>query len=437
MKASTRSYPEMLAKLDGLGRFGMKLTLDRIEAILEMLGRPERRLRAVHVAGTNGKGSTVAMLDAILRAAGFRTGRYTSPHLVDYRERVALDGRPAPPEKLAAAFPRVWTAVERVKEGPAGHPTQFEVGTALAFLVLAEAGIDLAVIEVGLGGRYDTTNVLDPLAAVLTHVALDHTDRLGPDLPSIAAEKAGIIKPGRPVAIAPQEPEALRVILAEAARRRAPVRLVGRDLACELLRAGEEGTYCRLRGARDYGEVRVNLLGAHQAQNAAVAVAAVEALVEQGADIPMDAVQQGLAAVTWPGRLEVVRRTPRVVLDGAHNPDGLTALAAALRGVFRRDKVDFLVGITGDRPVAEMAGLLAPLARRVTVTAVNGGRAPGVDPGRIAAAFAGMEIPVETEPDPAAALDRALAGMPADGLLCVCGSLHLVGTIRGILQPEE
>lgn len=431
------TYQEMLAKLDGLGRFGMKLTLDRIEAILDLLGHPERRLRAVHVAGTNGKGSAVAMIDAILRAAGFHTGRYTSPHLVDFRERVALDGRAAAPEILAAAFSRVWSAIDRVAPGSAGHPTQFEAGTALAFLVLAEAAVDLSLIEVGLGGRYDTTNVLDPLTSVVTHIALDHTDRLGPDLRSIAAEKAGIIKPGRPVAVASQEAEALRVIMAEAARQKSPVYLVGRDLAYELARAGEDGTFCRFHGKRDYGEVRVNLLGAHQAQNAAVAVAAVEALVDQGFDIPEDAVRRGLDEAVWPGRLEVVRRAPRMVLDGAHNPDGLAALVTALRAVFHREKVDFLVGITGDRPVAEMAGLIAPAARRVTVTTVSGGRAPGVEPESITAAFKDIHIPAEVVPDPAGALDHALSCTPGDGLLCVCGSLHLVGAIRGILYPAE
>ncbi len=424
-------YAGMLARLEGLGRFGIKLTLDRITGLLDLLGHPEERLRAVHIAGTNGKGSTVALLDAILQAGGYSTGRWTSPHLVDFRERIAFNGRPAAPELLVEAFDRVWSAVERIKDGPAGHPTQFEVGTAMAFLLLAEAAPDLSLIEVGLGGRHDTTNVLTPLVTVITRLALDHTDRLGPDLASIAAEKAGTIKPGRPVVAAPQEPEALAVLLAEAERRRAPVRLVGRDLHYRLAEASAGGTYCDMRGAADYGRMRINLLGAHQAENAAVAVAAAETLAGQGYALAPEAIRHGLNAAVWPGRLEIVRREPLVVLDGAHNPDGMRALARALPEVFRRERFDFLLGILDNRPVEEMAGLLAPLARRVVVTTVPGGTAPSASVGRVAAAFGPSGAAVESVPDPADALDRALDGLPAGGMLCVCGSLYLVGAVRG------
>ncbi|MGE5550857.1 MAG: bifunctional folylpolyglutamate synthase/dihydrofolate synthase [Bacteroidota bacterium] len=429
-------YDEMLALIDSLGRFGMKLTLDRINALLDQIDHPERRLRAVHVAGTNGKGSTVAFLDAILRAAGYAVGRYTSPHLVDFRERVAIAGRPVPPGALLRAFDRVWPAVLRIKDGPAGHPTQFEVGTAMAFLILAEAGLDAVLIEVGLGGRHDTTNVIDPLLTILTHLALDHTDRLGPDLASIAAEKAGTIKPGRPVVAAPQAEEALAVILAEAERQGAPVRLVGRDLVYDLVRADSDGTYCAMRGQRDYGTLRLNLLGAHQAMNAATAVAATEVLAERGFVVPCEAVRQGLAEAIWPGRLEIVRHEPLIVLDGAHNPDGMAALARALTEVFRRERVDFLLGILDNRPVEEMVGLIAPSARRVVVTTVPGGTAPSASTERVAAALARFGTPVEAEADPRAALARAVDALPRGGLLCVCGSLYLVGTIRGMLIKE-
>lgn len=427
------TYQEMLEKLNALGRFGMKLTMDRIAALLDLLDHPERRLRAVHVAGTNGKGSTLAMLDAIARAAGYRTGRWISPHLEDFSERVALDGRAVAPESLVQAFARVWPAVERIKDGPGGHPTQFEIGTAMAFLILAEAEPDLALIETGLGGRYDSTNVIDPLVSVITHLDLDHTDRLGPDLASIAAEKAGIIKPGRPVVTAPQQPEAMAVLAREAARRGAPLRVVGRDLRHRLLEASPDGTFCELSGATDYGRVRVNLLGAHQVENAAIAVAAAESLAGLGYAIPAGAIRAGLDTVIWPGRLEVVSRDPWVVLDGAHNPDGMRALARALREVFQREKADFLLVFRANRPLAEMAGIIAPLARRVVVTDVSGGTAPGVAPELVARAFAGAAI---AEPDPARALRLALEGLPAGGMLCVCGSLHLVGAVRGMLKTN-
>lgn len=427
------TYQEMLEKLDSLGRFGMKLTLDRVKMLLAALGHPEERLAAVHVAGTNGKGSTVAMLDSILRAAGYRTGRWTSPHLVDFAERLALDGQPAPHGLLASAFTRVWPLVEEIKDQPGGHPTQFEVATAMAFLVLAETNPDLSLIEVGLGGRHDSTNVFTPLVSVITHLALDHTDRLGPDLASIAREKAGIIKPGRPVIAAPQEPEALAVIEREAASAQAPLTLVGRDMIYNLLETSAAGTFCCLRGKRDYGRVRINLLGAHQAANAATAVAAAESLLDRGFAIPIEAVQAGLDRAVWPGRLEIMSRKPLIVLDGAHNPDGLGVLVRALREVFRRERVDFLLGFLENRPVEEMAGILAPMARRAVITGVPGGTAPAADMSRITKAFAGSGAILQTEPDPAQALALALRDLPDDGLLCVCGSLAMVGRMRGII----
>ena len=430
-------YPEMLARLEGLGRFGMKLTLDRMAAMMEILGHPENRLRAVHVAGTNGKGSTVAMLDAILRAAGLRTGRWTSPHLEDFRERLVLDGLPVAGERLADAFTRVWAAVEEVKDSPAGHPTQFEAATASAFLVLAEAAPEAAVIEVGLGGRHDATNVITPLVAVITPLALDHTDRLGADLASIAAEKAGIIKPGGVVVSAPQEPEALEVIRAAGGRQGARLRLVGRDFSYQLMAASEEGTWAHLRGARNYGLVRINLLGAHQAVNAAVAVAAAEALAEEaGLAVPPAAVKRGLEEVVWPGRLEVIGRSPLVVMDGAHNPHGMRALRRALFEVFRRERADLLFGALENRPVEEMAEIIAPAARRVVVAPVPGGTAPSADPARVKAAFAAQGIPAEAASDPEEALAAALSGLPPGGLLCVCGSLYLVGAVRRLWRSR-
>ncbi|NLG84008.1 MAG: bifunctional folylpolyglutamate synthase/dihydrofolate synthase [Firmicutes bacterium] len=430
-------YEEMLARLESLGRFGIRLTLERMTALMDLLGHPERSLRVVHVAGTNGKGSTVAMLDAILRAAGIRTGRWTSPHLEDFRERLVVDGEPVPPEALAAAFTRVWAAVEKIKDSPAGHPTQFEVATATAFLALAEARPEIAVIEVGLGGRYDATNVVAPLVAVITPLALDHTERLGPDLAAIAREKAGIIKPGVTVVSAPQEDEAMAVVTAEAARHRVRLRKVGEDFFFQPVAAGEEGTFVRLRGAHDYGLVRVNLLGGHQAVNAAVAVAAAEALAEEtGLVIPPAAVHRGLDGVAWPGRLEVISRTPLVVLDGAHNPHGLLALRRAVGEVFRRERADFLFGSLANRPLPAMAAILAPVARRVVAAPVEGGTAPGVDPLTVREAFSSLGVPAVAAADPEEALSSALAALPPDGLLCVCGSLYLVGAVRHLCRSR-
>jgi dihydrofolate synthase/folylpolyglutamate synthase len=393
MPPQRADYEDMLAALGAAKRFGVRLDLAPMQAALARLGSPETRLpRVVHVGGTNGKGSTSAMIESGLRAAGLRTGLYTSPHLARFTERVRLDGAEVAREVLAARYAEV---------APVGEGldlTFFEQATLLAFLTFAGAGLDAVVLEVGLGGRLDATNVVDPAVAVVTGVALDHQDVLGPDLRSIAREKAGIAKPGRPLVLgAGGEPEALPALEEEGRARGARIVIAPADVPGE-----------------------VGLAGAHQRRNAACADAALELL-----GIPERARREGIAGARWPGRLErLALGEIRVLLDAAHNPQGAAALAAALPA----EPFTAVVGVSADK---DAAGLLAPVAGRaesVVATQAPSARAlPAADLARLCPG-------ATAEPDPMAAVALAAA---RGRLVVVYGSIFLVGAVRAGLLHEE
>ncbi|OGX41580.1 MAG: hypothetical protein A3C53_08425, partial [Omnitrophica WOR_2 bacterium RIFCSPHIGHO2_02_FULL_68_15] len=316
-----------------------------MRALMAALGHPERRWGAIHVAGTKGKGSTCALSAAILQAAGIRTGLYTSPHLVHLSERIQVDGRPVTAETLAAAVDAVRPSVAQLPS----PPTYFEVLTAIAFWVFAEAGVELAVVEVGLGGRLDATNVVDPLVSVITPVSLDHTDLLGSTLTAIAREKAGIIKPGRPVVVAPQSPDALAVLKAVAEEQGAPCLEVAARAQVRVLEASAEGQRVALRTAAGTSRtIALPLLGAHQADNLATAVTALESLPAPWA-IADAAVAEGAARVVWPGRLQVLERRPWVVLDGAQNAASAAALRDAVRALWPARPVHLVLGLSANK----------------------------------------------------------------------------------------
>lgn len=418
--------------LEKLQRFGEKPGLERIQFLLDALGNPERAFPAVHVAGTNGKGSTSAMVAAMLRAAGRRVGLFTSPHLVRYNERIALDGRPVANELFEWALERLRPWVDAAAQSPVGQPTEFEVGTAAAMVCFAEAGVDVAVVEVGLGGRLDSTNVVQPVVSVITPLGLDHTSRLGGTLSRIAWEKAGIIRPGVPVVCAPQPGEAQDVITRVAAEQGAPVLAAGRDYDVALVRSDADGTVFDVRrGDRWLRGLRTRLLGPHQAVNGAVAAIAGLTL-----GLSEEAVRRGLEMVVWPGRLEVVAEGPLVVLDGAHNAEGVRALAAALRTVFPGQRPVFVLGVLQEKPVEAMLRELLPLGRAAVFTAPNSSRTPPVAPEQLARLAAGLIDPIVVEPDAAQALEKARALAGPQGLVCVCGSLYLVGEVRGLMAGE-
>ena len=409
------TYEETVAWLAGLEvSAGWDLKLDRMRAALARRGHPEARWPAFHLAGTNGKGSTAAMLDAVLSAAGWRSGLYTSPHLVDFAERIRVGGRTIPRATVVALVAELRADLEA-----AGIAlTHFEFATLIAFEWFARVGIDVGVIEVGLGGRLDATNLVRPAVTAITSIALDHEAWLGHDLGAIAAEKAGIVKPGVPLALGRLPEEAARVVVARAAEVGAPLVCVGVDAA---LAETRDGLVFRGPGVT-WDRLRLGLRGAFQQGNAAVALTAL-ALARERFPCAPDAVRTGLAAVRWPGRLDVVRERPLVVVDGAHNPAGAAALAAELPGVLGDRRVVLVFAVMADKDWRAMLTPLLERAARVIATRV-GRRA--ADPRALAGALRGR-VPVETVDDPRAALRAALAGAGADEAVLVTGSLFLAG----------
>lgn len=419
--APTLTFQEALDYITGLGRFGVKLGLDRMWAMLDELGHPERGVPGAHIAGTNGKGSTSAFLEAILRARGLHVGMMPSPHLRSYTERVRLDGRPISETDFATAVTELRPRLERVLERH-GQSTEFEILTALALDWLAPR-TDRLVVEVGMGGRLDSTNVLDLGVAVVTNVSLDHSQYLGRTVAEIAAEKAGIIKPGSLV-ITAATGEALAVVerAAAAAGARALWRL-GQDLALEARSLGWAGSEIDVSGPGfAYERLRVGMLGDFQPANAALAVAAAHAL----GDASAEAVHHGLEHARWPGRLEPVGG--RLLLDGAHNPDGLRHLATSLRTLLGRAPLTVVFGAMADKDVELMIAelrRLEPAHAVFTAAASAGGRAAA--PERLASAW-GEGGEVRAVAVDALARARELAG--PEGWVLVCGSLYLVGELR-------
>jgi dihydrofolate synthase/folylpolyglutamate synthase len=430
----TLTYREALAALAARGRFGIRLGLGRTRAILRELGDPQRSFRGALVAGTNGKGSVLALAAAALRSAGHRVAETPKPHLVTYRERIVVDGHPINAATFARLVAEVLAAAERVerRHGPA---TEFEVLTALAFRRFAEAAVDVALVEVGLGGRLDATHAWDGGVAVVTNVGLDHTDRLGPTIRDIAREKAAIVERGD-VAVTGASGEALTVVRDRCRRLGVPLTIVEPAPLVGLSRDGIEVELPTL------GRTRVGLRGRHQAANVAVAHALLDALAGAGiASCPPAARRVGYAGARWPGRLELVSVGGRdVLLDGAHNPDGAASLAIALDDLspfLSQGRPTLVMAAMADKDVA---GIVAALVRsralagaRVVCTAVEGGRA--MSPGDLADAWRVVVGGwIATAPDAASALESALAA--ADGPVIVAGSLYLVGAVRALIVDD-
>ncbi len=349
-------------------------SLERVNRLLDRLGRPDRAYRAIHIAGTKGKGSTAAMIEACLRAAGYRTGLYISPHLHTFRERMQVNRNYISREQFAQFVDELEPHLNAV-EGL----TWFEIVTALAFMFFAREKVDVAVLEVGLGGRFDATNVVTPLVSVITPLSMDHMNLLGNSIEQIAFEKAGIIKKHVPVVSAPQQPEALDVI-GRVARIRGAALIVPRSptpFAPAHLSTPE--TKQGISGEGELEGARLSLLGAHQVTNASVAAATLHVANEHGLRVSEEAIRQGLADVKWPGRLEVLSRDPLLVVDGAHNGDSAQKLASALREVFEVQKWTLIVGISGDKDIPAIFEALLPVAERVIVTRARNVRAADVE----------------------------------------------------------
>ncbi len=418
-------------KLPAQAYAGANFDLRRVEALLAELGDPHLASRTVHVAGTKGKGSTVAMIASSLQAAGYRVGLYTSPHLLDIRERFQVDGRLIPQEEMAALVTELRPKVVLVNQTAAfGALTTFELLTALAFMHFRRQRVDFQVLEVGLGGRLDATNVVDPEVCVITSLSLDHTAVLGPSLSDIAREKAGIIKPGKTVVSSPQKREALAVLRATCKSQSARLIEVGRDVTWQVSSRDESGQSVVVGGRQGRYRLWLPLLGDHQAENASVAVGALEAL-------GMDALSivAGLAGVSWPGRLQVLERRPWLVVDGAHNPYSAEKLAKALGDYFDFERLIFILGASSDKDMAGIAEALAPRATLVLATQSRHPRA--ADAMKVAGEFRRLGVQAEVAPSLEMALEEARAGAGPKDLICVTGSLFLVAEALELAAKSE
>ena len=414
-----------------------RFDLEPIRRLLARVGDPQARLSIVHVAGSKGKGSTVLLTEAVLRAAGERVGTFTSPHLSQWTERFRIDGREVGGAALAAALERLRPHVVALRAEDSGcAPTFFDVTTAAAFLLFDEATLDRVVLEVGLGGRLDSTNVVDPAVACVTTIELEHTDKLGQTLAAIAAEKAGIVKPGRPVVVGALAPEAEAVVLARADAVGAPARVHGRDFRVEVCSANLDGLVLRLRDGDFAVDATLPLLGVHHATNAALAVACVRALGAHDPRTLSDAVQRGLASASLPGRLEVIARAPFIIVDSAHTAASARALAGAL-ALVPRGATHLVLSISAGKDLVAILDALLPLADQVTVTRAEPSRS--LDPAEIAVAARSARpgLALRVVPNPHLALRAARESVAEDGLLVASGSVYLAGLARRLWRAEN
>ncbi|MEW6427796.1 MAG: folylpolyglutamate synthase/dihydrofolate synthase family protein [Thermodesulfobacteriota bacterium] len=429
------AYADAWAYLDGLQFFKIKLGLHSMERFLARVGNPHREMRFIHIAGTNGKGSVAANLITLLSAAGHKTGLFTSPHLSSVRERFRIGDRYMPEDDFAAIAGRIREVLgdEQI--------TYFEFTTAMALLWFARERVDPAIMEVGMGGRLDATNVVTPLVSVITSISMDHEAYLGTTIEAVAGEKAGIVKPGVPVVCAAKD-EALEVVASRCAELGSPLYRIGRDFSL-----GEDGVYRGLAGGRTLARLVPGLRGGHQYENTALALACLELLAGQGIAVDDTTIRETLPRVRWPGRLEEIqvedcrfpgagiagdpRRT--FLLDGAHNPGGVAALTETLQREYAGRRLIFIWGAMADKDLALTLPVIAPVADHVVLTSVGGERAASADGlARLLAA----PISRTVSRDVPEALARAVAVSRPEDLIVVAGSLYLVGSVRKLLVGE-
>lgn len=443
-----KRYLEALEWIHSLGRFGSKPGLERITALLEMLGNPHHRVCFIHIGGTNGKGSTAAILASILRSAGYRVGLYTSPYLLSFTNRMAVNGSDIAHRDLVQLVERIRPLFEKISsDRDLGEMTEFEVVTALALDYFAMQEVDLVVFEVGLGGRLDATNVVNPLLSIITNISLEHTAVLGSTIEAIAAEKAGIIKKEKPLLTAAEDQRALSVFQTRCRELKAPLYRVYPPQAeadqnrqkkpvavlCKITNEGQMFSYHGF--SLDLKDLFIPLRGKYQLNNAATALAALELLVKEGFTADESAVRKGLAEINWPGRLELLQRDPLVIMDGAHNPAAIEKLAEAVPQYFSYRRLVLVIGILADKDIAAMLEHILPLAAAVIFTRPVLPRA--ADPFDVAGfAVSHFNLPKEHLVIDAydEALDRALELAGPEDAILVTGSLYTVSDIRAYWQ---
>jgi len=430
------------ALLERQGEQWVQPRIERTRRVLELLDDPQRTYRVVHVTGTNGKTSTSRLIESLLRTMGLRTGLFTSPHLERFTERIMVDGEPIADAAVVEAWEEILPFIELVDaeliaEGGA-RLTFFEVLTVLAFVAFSDAPVDVAVIEVGMGGEWDSTNTADGDVAVIAPVGMDHADRLGDTIEKIARVKAGIIKQDAAVVSAAQEPEVDRVLREAAAARGASIAVEGTDFALRSYRLAVGGQLLDVQGlAGEYAELYLPLYGEHQGRNAALAIAAVESLIGAGSQaLAPDVVTDGLGQATSPGRLQLVGAHPTVVVDAAHNPHGAAALVEALRGSFDFDEWGVVLGVLGDKDAAGIVAVLAPVAAHVFATAPDSDRANDADTIADLVEEQGLRVTVHTDLADAAEAAREWAAASDRRAVVIAGSVVLAGEALALAEAE-
>ena len=418
------TYNRCLKTMYGLRRFGIILELDTIRGILNALGNPQNNFACIHVAGTNGKGSVASALSSILNESGYKVGLYTSPHLVRFNERICINNRQISDADVVKSY----KAVQQVHHGNRS-PTFFEFATAMALYEFGRQSVDWAVIETGMGGRFDATNVIQPAISIITNISMEHRDYLGNTLARITREKAGIIKQGAPVVTAIKQKQAQAVVLRIAAKKSAPLYILGKNFKVRRQGAGEFSYY----GIENtWHNMRTGLLGRYQVENAALAIAACELLHKDKAEIPRKNIRVGLTKTRWPGRLEIVSDSPLVILDGAHNLIAARNLANYLSENLAHRCITLVVGILDDKPYEAMLKSLLSVCARAIITRAKTDRA--LAPQRLYAAAEKIISDVTIIPEVAAAARQAVETAGPDDVICIAGSLYVVGEAKEAIQ---
>lgn len=422
------SYDACLEKIYKLGRFGIKLELETIQNILRFLNNPQKNYNIIHVAGTNGKGSTATYMASILKKAGFKTGLYTSPHLIRFNERISVDGTDISDDDVVSAYEAV-NAVDIGKR----KATFFEIATAMAFYHFARQGVDWAVIETGMGGRFDATNVAKPEVSVITNLSIEHTEYLGTTIRELAGEKGGIIKPNTPVVTAVSQPSGLKVIEEISRDNNAPLFRFKKDFSIRKTPNRETYTFQGIHNA--YKDLVKPLPGDHQRENLSLALAACELIFHRNRDkdpkyrLTEQLVQEGLSIARWPGRLERIQENPLVILDGAHNLKAAQVLGKYLSGAVKGKRLTLVLGILDDKPHQEMLGHLVPLADRVVITRAKIDRS--IETGTLAASvkkiFNGELTIIEEVSE---AVSHAISTSSDNDAVCIAGSLYVAGEAK-------
>lgn len=421
---SDNAYADCLKKMFSLRRFGIKMGLDIITGILDEVGNPQHRYACIHVAGTNGKGSVTSTLATILQAAGFRVGLYTSPHLVHFNERIQINGQPISNEGVVASY----TAVEKAHRGDR-EPTFFEFSTAMALFEFGRRQVDWAVIETGMGGRLDATNILHPRLSIITNISLDHQAYLGNTIAKIAGEKGGIIKDGVPVVTGAKQKRAVDVLKTIAREKTAPFYRLGEAFRIRR-HPGELFSYYGLD--HSWPHLRTGLLGHHQADNAALVLAACELLKREKIELTQAHIQKGLLENKWPGRMEIVSKAPAVLLDGAHNIGAVNYLARYLSTHFADRRITLVTGILDDKAYPAMLRKLLPLCTRAIFTRPKIDRA--LPPEAFLAVAEDCHSDARVIPDVPTAVAHAVNTSSAEDIICITGSLYLIGEVKEALE---